>query len=404
MDVLPSCAGAAGLLGVSSSHPFVFLARILQETCMKMQECTNGEILLAVTLSRIDGPGGLLLFASGFVDGQEEPALSAQAESQITVGVDSLVFALQQVAMERQSSMTQPQVPPRPPSPAPTMQPGASSGARDDGAGDAPEAADEFDNPVGDERNDEYSELAAQVLTGAARDREDGDARREDADVSWGARNASLPSRASSREPSPPARDDALSRAVDQYTLPSSFVVPGLTTPPPRILLPTGRGAARSAPPPRPPVKVSIPDADVVETVREVMRQGADISLRARLMEFTSLYKYVIDTLVKREAPDVALREKVNHPYSHLTPDALRGATVTFKMPGGKAPTTVTTPMFNNSHMMTTSSTLAVILFMKHRRDPFFLWLLTLFCWRGKGPWRWHRGPARDAEWSWHWP
>lgn len=44
------------------------------------------------------------------------------------------------------------------------------------------------------------------------------------------------------------------------------------------------------------------------------------------------------------------------------------------------------TPMFNNSHDMKTNDVFAVILLMKHDRDPFFLWLLAQFCAGAKAP------------------
>lgn len=45
-----------------------------------------------------------MLFASGYVDGDVEAAVTAQTEAQISVGVDSIVSALQQLALERQEA------------------------------------------------------------------------------------------------------------------------------------------------------------------------------------------------------------------------------------------------------------------------------------------------------------
>lgn len=94
MDKLSSCVGAASLLGLSSSHVFVYLSRVLQETCMKIEECTDGEVLVSVVVSRPDGPGGVLLYASGFVDGVPDRDVSTRAVAQLSVGVDSLILAL----------------------------------------------------------------------------------------------------------------------------------------------------------------------------------------------------------------------------------------------------------------------------------------------------------------------
>jgi len=59
MDRLPSCATAASTLGFSASHPFVFLSNVLQDTCLKVEESTNNELLLAVTVTRVGASGGL---------------------------------------------------------------------------------------------------------------------------------------------------------------------------------------------------------------------------------------------------------------------------------------------------------------------------------------------------------
>lgn len=67
-----------------------------------MQECTNGEVLLSVTVARMDGRDGMLLYVSGCMDGQMWPEASAQSIAQLTVGVDSIVTAIQQLAAERQ--------------------------------------------------------------------------------------------------------------------------------------------------------------------------------------------------------------------------------------------------------------------------------------------------------------
>lgn len=70
MDALPSVAGAASMLGVTSGSAFVYLTRILQETCMKVQECTNGEILLSVAMSRRGDRDGVLLYGSNYLNGE----------------------------------------------------------------------------------------------------------------------------------------------------------------------------------------------------------------------------------------------------------------------------------------------------------------------------------------------
>lgn len=110
-----------------------------------------------------------------------------------------------------------------------------------------------------------------------------------------------------------------------------------------------------------------------------MLRNGVNESLRTRLMEFTWLYKFVVGTLVKRDAPRIPTRDRVNEVYPHLTPDALREVTVRFKMPNSLTVLAHKTPMFNISHAMTSFVSLAVVLYMKYQRDAFFLWILGLF-------------------------
>ncbi|KAK1860640.1 hypothetical protein I4F81_003228 [Pyropia yezoensis] len=108
------------------------------------------------------------------------------------------------------------------------------------------------------------------------------------------------------------------------------------------------------------------------------MVSGRDSSLRSRLIEFMALFKFVTDTMVKKECTDPVLRDKVDHPYKDLTPDVVRGKTVSFNMASGKRVSS-STPMFRNSREMNTTSALAVVLLMKHLKDPFTLWLIGLF-------------------------
>lgn len=408
MDVLPSCAAAAGLLGLTSNHPFVFLARGLQETCMKLGECTNGDIVIGVVVARQDGPGGVLLFGSGYVDGLTDTPISRHIEAQLSVGVDSLSSALQQASIEQQGA----------PVTLPPTLPAATS-ADLDVLGDAGEDVDQeiddaaaadldtmasFDalmdaapagpGSIGRDPIPPGSQGPAASPTSARPSSSPAPASPGATPAPAGHSSASTAGRPASSPPptglaSSTARDRPDSsptgqpvpavRGDEERILPSNFTLPGLIVPPGRIQLATGRGAARKEPPPREPTTVTIPDALVGETVRELLRKGKDVSLRARLMDFTSLYKFVIDTLVRRGASDAAPREKVNHVYQQLTPDALRNVTVKFKMPGSYTMLSLITPTFNNAHSMRVASTLAVVLFMQYQRDPFFLWLLTMF-------------------------
>lgn len=130
--------------------------------------------------------------------------------------------------------------------------------------------------------------------------------------------------------------------------------------------------------PPKAPISlVNDPDAEVEETEKELKMPHRSKSVRNRLLEFAGLYKFVVDTLVKRRLTDEAARAKVDHHYYLLTPEVARGATVRFKIRGGQV--SFDSPSFKNTKFMINDEYLAVILLMKVRRDPFFLWLLALF-------------------------
>lgn len=356
---------------------------------MKVDECTDGEVLISVVLSGLDGAGGVLLLGSGFVDGHEQAGVPGHVEAQLSVGVDSSVSALPSVAAERQEAATRRRrsIPAENPSAADELSGFAagSGGDTDDkivggtaavdatvdsesGGGesravvfpDAPDTVLAFalssaPGTAPDERRRSRPEsshgrppIPGPALSGRSLEHAGSAPQLASASPSAGRDVSPAPSLpASSPPPTQPSslplgagpgastRPSASSSwASFPSVLPSDFTIPGLINPPPRILLATGRGSTRKEPPAREPSTVTIPDDLVSETVKELTRNGLYLSLRARLMDFTWLYKFVPDTLVKREAPDVPLREKVHHTYPHLTPDAMRDVTVKFKMPG----------------------------------------------------------------------
>lgn len=88
------------------------------------------------------------------------------------------------------------------------------------------------------------------------------------------------------------------------------------------------------------------------------------------------LYKFLVDTLVKKKTADVAARFNVNHTYMQLTPQEARGATVTFYVLG--KPARFSSPAFKKCSIMLNDEYLAVILLMKIQRIRFCLWLLGL--------------------------
>jgi len=103
MDVIPSVSVAASLFGYSAGHAFVPLAHILQETCTKLQSATDGVVLIVVTICRVDMPRGMLLFWSGYIDSIQQASASAETETAISVGVDSISSALRLLHVERRA-------------------------------------------------------------------------------------------------------------------------------------------------------------------------------------------------------------------------------------------------------------------------------------------------------------
>ncbi|KAK1860912.1 hypothetical protein I4F81_003498 [Pyropia yezoensis] len=410
MDVLPSSLDAARLFGLPSTHPFVYLASVLQETCGQIEEASKHELLVSVTVSQMGRRNGVLLFASGYLKRTPGVKPSAQVEAQMAVGMDSLLTALQQVNLERRRSRGSGSPTPSEGSLVPTASEMAlladdvvrgsllgrdnsdlgddyedAEGMYDDDA-DALELPDP-DPDSGARVTDEVGAPAAAAadsstqtrpspsLSGRGVAEADGPHRvRPPAGVEAAAEDRRQ------RQLSPPVGDGVAGRPgnVRRYILAETFTLPGLTTAPVRIRMAPGRGS-RIAPPDGDLVDVDIPRALVEDTVKELTVSGRGDSLRQRLNEFTALYKYVLDTLVKRQCADPVKREKVNHPYIGITPEAVRGKKVSFTMASGKR-WTVTSPTFFNSRNMKIPTTLAVILLMKHTGDPFVHWLIGLFC------------------------
>lgn len=403
LDVLASVEDAGSMFGWQASHPFVCLARILQATCDEIQRCTSSEVLLTVTASQVDVPGGVLLSASGFLD--RAPALrpSAQVEAQLAVGVDSMVSAVRQVATENKrraaDGINGDAGAPEKDAMADGRVTGADGVAAgpfrggtdgkdtdrfgDDGIGRAGGVSDD----QGAAADDEFGDVAD--LTDLFGPSDGGDAG-PSVSVERTRDQPARPPDTPSAAPEKPARSDSVAapaaRAsgnaagvsgsgahapISDYVLPSTFVVPGLTVAPARIQLPSTRGGVRFVPPEPAEEVVNIADLTVQETIKQLSVPTRDDSLRNRLVEFTSLYKYVIDHLVKRSCVDPEMRDTVNHPYVDVTPDAVRGKKVNFLFTKSKR-VSVLSPTFRNSRATKVTSSLAVVLLMKHRGDPFF--------------------------------
>lgn len=484
MDVLPSCSGAASLLQLSSGSAFVYLAHILQQTCIQIEECTSGDVLISLTMTRKDGHTGVLLFASGYMDRNDNQAVSTQAEAQIAVGVDSIASALQLLAIERQDDVARQRGSTNGPaaSPLPRVPGRASIDPDGGGALDADSTADDLGdlgdldmrlnnlladddpdegggyagrNAGRDEENDvadaaaapgvsELDGLAAAkdslgdasargagtaldavravdgaadgvaraeaqnkggdnavpVVGGGSMERNDvvsggncGDAGNGEGDaysdrpppvgVGNSAR-AGGPSRARSPLPAP-RRSSSLSRAPCIYPLPSSFVLPGLTAPPKRIILPARRGVTKRDPPPALPSRCEIGEDVVEKTLNELAKSSGEEALGSSLKQFVTLYKFVLDSVVRRTRDDTAWQAKVSHSYLQLTPEVMRGLTVTYTMPGGMR-MEQKSPMFRNMYCFKRYDALAIILVMKVRKDPFFLWLVFMFAEGARAP------------------
>lgn len=123
--------------------------------------------------------------------------------------------------------------------------------------------------------------------------------------------------------------------------------------------------------------EVQIPRVLVEDPAQELQVAGRDDSLRLRLIEVQTLYKFVIDTLAKQACDDPITREKINHPFVDITPNTVRSKVITFTMTSGKR-LPMKSPTFMNTRDMTTGSALALILLMKHLGDPFYLWIIGL--------------------------
>lgn len=375
MDPQPSCAVAASLFGLALGHPFVFLGRMLQETCLKIGDATDSEVLLAVTVTRVGSSGGVLLFGSGYVDGEEskvEPL--PHADALISVAVDSLAHALRQVDVERRLASGPPRPePPKLPPPSDLERsldqlrlgssragPGKRTG--DEGAALQPNgvAGDHASDGNEDEGlewladsapsrlrsdgvDDEVGRAPADPLTGGAEhggvagDAEalpldpsrpgpadgmldDGtdaanacDKQGGDGDTEASKRHDGTSGAQSA--PSDSGRPTAGLPVPSAYMLPDEFMLPGLISAPTRIRLLRGRGRTRTAPLPGKIRSVTVAALLVEETLRELMPTPAFKSLLLQLVPFSKLCKFVIDTLVERQLADPNKREAVNHSF-----------------------------------------------------------------------------------------
>lgn len=397
MDVLPSPSAAAGLLGCSSSHAFVYLAHILQETCMRMEECTNGVAQLAVTLGCSGKRDGVLLYATGYLDGGPPVELSEQIENQMAVGVDIIVSALQDLAQDRQASAgyADRESDLNEENQGMEAEDGAGVDVVDEAADTVVGAGMDVSNVGGAGEGDGRAPALPAVVDGnesglprappsPAHDTTFGGGHtlRSSAAATMTVSGSPLGRGSISARPSPSPRSSpppsaASPPVVAGYLLDKSFRVPGLIVPPDRIQLPTGRGASRREPPVVTKEPITIPDAVIEEIIAEVSAVNRGESLRKKLVRFCALYKYVVDTLVERNNVDDWKQGKADHRYPQLTPEALRGVTVTMKWEGKVE--CLSSPMLANSHDMKVPETLAIIGVMKLQKNSFFLWLLGLF-------------------------
>eukprot|EP00170_Pyropia_yezoensis_P002812 contig_11841_g2818 len=303
MDHLPSCAAAASTLGIPSSGAFVYLARILQETCVKVQECTDGDVLLTVTMCRVNGQGGVLLFGSGYLDKGTPMQVSAQTEAQIAVGVDSITCAFQQLAVDRRTCA---------PGSSRLTPPSATAGAeRPNSAGDMLPSADDvnFDD-----------------LGGLGDLDENWDALHATEEGEQGLRNGATP-----LDGDQPGNDELLASVPGPVADGSAGTLrvgtesergqPGPSQ--------ARTGSAMRDPPPAPRKKLRVPVAEVEMTLAELGKANKAASVRANFDDFSDLYKCVVDVVVKRTRPEESWKAKVNHSFKQLTPEAVRNMEVT---------------------------------------------------------------------------
>lgn len=320
MDVLGFAEDAASLFRRPASHPFVYLARMLQTTCQGIELCTSTGILLTVTASQVDFPGDVLLFASDFLDRASVLRPSAQVGAQLAVGVDSIVSAVREVVLENMRR-------------AADGVDGGAGAPNDDATANGRVTGvtdlaarkvrgginEEEPNRIGNEcsgraggSGDDEEAVAddhcADVgdLTGLLDVTDEGDA----APGVTAERTREQPARptviASAPREIPPrsnavadsaarasgnaeGRTGASARAlISDYVLPSTFVFPGLTVAPERIQLPSIRVGVRCVPPHPAEEESNISDLTVQETIKQLKVPTRVESLRSRLVELTS--------------------------------------------------------------------------------------------------------------------
>lgn len=427
MDLVPSCTVAASILGLSSGHPFVFLGRTIQEMCLEVGEATDGEVLLAVTVTRVGGSGGLLLLGSGYVDGERNADPLPHADALVSIGVDSMAHGLRQVHAERRLA-DGPRGPLRPPhhhpSTAELEEAGDALGLGTPPAATADEelsnhgvaTSDNIDGGFdenGDDADDEATELSADRTTGpilanggverapagssGVTSEPPGDPGCANGGAAHGANaadgSACHPREEEDRRANSGAAPDgtasgtpaAALQSPSLYKLPDDFKLPGLMVASQRILLPRGCRRTRTEPPPANKGSVDVPDTLVQETIRELMPTPAFKSPLLPLVSFSQLCKFVVDTLVKRQTEDPNKRDAVDHSFLQLTPEAARGATVNFKNHKGTR-VAMESPVFTNSTYAKIDPFLAIVLLQKYERDPFFLWLMGIFAGGARAP------------------
>lgn len=250
----------------------------------------------------------MLLFASVYVDGGPPVDISEQNENQMAAGVDIMVSALRDLAAERRSSQANLQASDDPPLPPSELEQRRGADMKDDAVaardpgGDDMAVDDEVGEGVGSgvalarDNNGSVPKwplISPQASAGTASN--DGVAQRCSTATSPATDRRSLPTdyrRTSSPEtptssfnsprssPPPPPPDVG-------YFLDKNFRMPGLTVPPDRILLATGRGASRRKPPPVDKEPVQIPASIVEETIVELSAVDRGDSLRKRLVELS---------------------------------------------------------------------------------------------------------------------
>lgn len=135
----------------------------------------------------------------------------------------------------------------------------------------------------------------------------------------------------------------------------------------------SGNVPAEGADPPE-LVERSIPPALCLSVLASLRRHHTKYQMAVR--NWCMMLKLATTTLLER-LPDASARSKRAPTYRALTPKAVENAKIVFM--GRVAVHTIERPVMSNTSDTLVTPTLAIILYMAHKGDPLYLWLIDQF-------------------------